>query len=291
MRRDFHLGRRQHPSAELVRRSGASRGQRTRARTEALHRDLGGLQVAPQSCGAAAERRGNPKPKTDGLKKSYPSMAALRPANKGRQRPAELAEPRDGAEENPGSQNTRRAQKRASVSRAADRIRQAAKRNPDERPVALLHHVAVSELAEAFHSLKSNFAAGMGAASGAPAGRCATRPECRLRGHGPATAWAWDAHPWCRCTSPRTACRGRPAFRAERPAIVRGNSLSKVIFPQTPAGMRNPRHTNAAGARRVLVEERLLLLGSEGTDHATAVCVVHGSETTCNGGRIDIIAV
>ena len=85
----------------------------------------------------------------------------MRPANKGRQRPAEPVEPRAGAEGSPGSQSTRRAQKRASVSQAADRIRQAAKRNPDERLVALLHHVTVPVLEEAFHSLKRDVAAGV----------------------------------------------------------------------------------------------------------------------------------
>ena len=85
----------------------------------------------------------------------------MKPANKGRQRPAEPVEPRAGAEGNPGSQSTRRAQKRASVSQAADRIRQAAKGNPDERLVALLHHITVPVLEEAFHSLKRDVAAGV----------------------------------------------------------------------------------------------------------------------------------
>ena len=95
------------------------------------------------------------------LKKSDPAVVAMRPANKGRQRPAELVEPRAGAEGNPESQSTRRAQKRASVTQAADRIRQAAKRNPDERLVALLHHITVPVLEEAFHSLKRDAAAGV----------------------------------------------------------------------------------------------------------------------------------
>ena len=37
----------------LVRRRKASRGPRTMTRAEALHRDLRGLQIAPQSSGAA----------------------------------------------------------------------------------------------------------------------------------------------------------------------------------------------------------------------------------------------
>ena len=95
------------------------------------------------------------------LKKSDPAIVAVKPANKGRQRPAERVEPRAGAEGNPGSRSRRRAQKRESLSHEADRIRQAAKRNPEERLVALLHHVTVPVLAEAFHSLKSDVAAGV----------------------------------------------------------------------------------------------------------------------------------
>ena len=54
-----------------------------------------------------------------------------------------------------------RAQKREIMSHEADRIRQATKRNPKERLVALLHHITVPALMEAFHSLKSDVAAGV----------------------------------------------------------------------------------------------------------------------------------
>ena len=85
----------------------------------------------------------------------------MKPANKGLPGPAEPGERRAGPKGNPGSQSSCRAQKRGSESQAADRIRQAAKRNPEERLVALLHHITVSVLAEAFHSLKSDVAAGV----------------------------------------------------------------------------------------------------------------------------------
>ena len=47
------------------------------------------------------------------------------------------------------------------MSHWADRIRQAAKRNPDERLVALYHHITVPVLSESFYSLKSDVAAGV----------------------------------------------------------------------------------------------------------------------------------
>ena len=95
------------------------------------------------------------------LKKSDPAIVARKRANKGRQRPAEPVEPRAGAKGNPESQSRHRAQKRGSLSQAADRIRQAAKRNPEERLTALLHHITPEALTEAFHALKSDVAAGV----------------------------------------------------------------------------------------------------------------------------------
>lgn len=95
------------------------------------------------------------------LKKSDSAIVAMKQANKGRQCPAEPVEPRAGAKRNSGSRSMRRAQKRVSVSQAATRIRQAVKRNPEERLVALLHHITVPALAEAFYSLKSDAAAGV----------------------------------------------------------------------------------------------------------------------------------
>ncbi len=47
------------------------------------------------------------------------------------------------------------------MSQAGARIRKAVKRNPEERLVALLHHITVPVLAEAFYSLKSDVAAGV----------------------------------------------------------------------------------------------------------------------------------
>ena len=98
---------------------------------------------------------------TKSLEKSDSVIVAVKQANKGRQRSAEPVEPRAGAKGNPESLSMSRAQKRGIMSHGADRIRQAAKRNPDERLVALLHHITVPVLSEAFYSLKSDVAAGV----------------------------------------------------------------------------------------------------------------------------------
>ena len=98
---------------------------------------------------------------TKSLEKSDSAIVAVKQANKGRQRSAEPVEPRAGAKGNSESLSMSRAQKREIMSHEADRIRQATKRNPKERLVALLHHITVPALMEAFHSLKSDVAAGV----------------------------------------------------------------------------------------------------------------------------------
>ena len=70
-------------------------------------------------------------------------------------------ERRAGAKGNAGQQSTLRAQDRAGVSQALDRIRQAARHKKKERFTALLHHVNVETLRLAFNALKRNAAPGV----------------------------------------------------------------------------------------------------------------------------------
>src|SRR6202046_682717 len=76
-----------------------------------------------------------------GREKSDPEIVAMKPANYAAPAAAELAERRAGTKGNAGQQSTLRAQDRAGVSQALDRIRQAARHNKKERFTALLHHV------------------------------------------------------------------------------------------------------------------------------------------------------
>jgi RNA-directed DNA polymerase len=92
--------------------------------------------------------------------KSDLAIVAVKPANNSGQPDAEWAEPRAGAEGNAGQQRTRRAQDRASVSQALDRIRKAAKERKKERFTALLHHVDVPMLRTAFYALRRDAAPG-----------------------------------------------------------------------------------------------------------------------------------
>lgn len=74
---------------------------------------------------------------------------------------AERMEPRAGAERNASPQNTVRTQGRDAVSRAQARIREAVERNPQEKLTALLHHITVDTLRDAFFSLKKKAAVGV----------------------------------------------------------------------------------------------------------------------------------
>jgi len=96
----------------------------------------------------------------NGREKSDSVVVAVKSTNNGTQVPAEPMEPRTEPKGNPGGQSTRRTQCRESASQAADRIRQFVRREPRERLTALLHHVSVDALRQAFFELKKDAAAG-----------------------------------------------------------------------------------------------------------------------------------
>src|SRR3954447_16137793 len=106
-----------------------------------------------------------------GREKADPEVVAIRPnaCGMGREKPAnkavptaaELVERRAGTKGNAGRQSTLRAQDRAGVSQALDRIRQAARHDKKERFTALLHHINPETLRLAFNALKKDAAPGV----------------------------------------------------------------------------------------------------------------------------------
>jgi RNA-directed DNA polymerase len=96
-----------------------------------------------------------------GRGKSDHAIVAVKPANKAEQSAAEPVEPRAGTEGNAGQQSTGRAQSRETVSQALERIRQAARQRKKERFTALLHHVSVDLLRQAFFEIKKDAAPGV----------------------------------------------------------------------------------------------------------------------------------
>src|SRR5712675_281279 len=93
--------------------------------------------------------------------KSDPAVVAVKPTNKAERSVAELVEPRARAEGNASRQSTHRAQNRACVSQALERIRQAARQRKKDKFTTLLHHISTDHLEQAFLELKEDAAAGV----------------------------------------------------------------------------------------------------------------------------------
>ena len=105
-----------------------------------------------------------------GHEKSDLAIVAAKPANKA-ERPtaeasagasaAELVERRAGTKGNADQQSTYRTQSRVSVEQALERIRKVARERKKERFTALLHHISIDLLEEAFYELKEDAAPGV----------------------------------------------------------------------------------------------------------------------------------
>ena len=93
--------------------------------------------------------------------KSDSVVVAGKPTNKAERSAAEPVEPRTETKGNAGQQNTRRAQDRASVSQALERLRQAARQGKKERFTSLLHHVDRAMLRTEFYAMKRDAAPGV----------------------------------------------------------------------------------------------------------------------------------
>ena len=105
-----------------------------------------------------------------GHEKSDSAIVAAKPANKANEPIAEpsaganVAEPVERRAEtkgNAGHQSTCRAQNRISVTHALERIRKVAREKKKERFTALLHHIGIDLLEEAFYQVKEDAAPGV----------------------------------------------------------------------------------------------------------------------------------
>lgn len=96
-----------------------------------------------------------------GSEKSDSAIVATKSANKAARAAAEWVEPRAGTKGNAEQPRTQRTQRRASVSPGLDRVRDAARQRKKEKFTALLHHVTVDLLRDAFLALKRRAAPGV----------------------------------------------------------------------------------------------------------------------------------
>ena len=93
--------------------------------------------------------------------KSDSAIVAAKPTNKAGATAAESVEPRAGTERNAEEQSTHRTLGRERVSQALQRVRQAARQRKKEKFTALLHHLSIDLLREAFLALKRDAAPGV----------------------------------------------------------------------------------------------------------------------------------
>ena len=96
-----------------------------------------------------------------GRGKSDSAIVAVKPTNKVERSAAEPVEPRAEAKGNADQQSTGRMPSRGTVEQALERIRQTARERKKERFTALLHHVSIEHLGQAFGELKQNAAPGV----------------------------------------------------------------------------------------------------------------------------------
>jgi hypothetical protein len=115
----------------------------------------------PFGTGKGPHRKGEePKPMMHEREKSDPFKVGKKPANNPGQLGAESVDRREGAEGNAVEPRTCRTPSRESVLQGLDRVRQAAKARKKERFTALLHHVSVELLKDAYSWLKRDAATG-----------------------------------------------------------------------------------------------------------------------------------
>ena len=161
---------------------------------------------------------------THGRGKSDSAIVAAKPTNKTGQPDAESVERRAGTEGNVDQQSTRRTQIRERVTKALDRVRQAARQRKKERFAALLHHVNVDSLRTAFYALKRRAAPGV---DGMTWQEYEADLEARLEDlHGRVHRGAYRPQPSRRTYIPKADGRQRPlAIAALEDKIVQGATV------------------------------------------------------------------
>ena len=143
-----------------------------------------------------------------GREKSDLAIVAEKPANKDARVSAEPVEPRAGAEGNTVEADTHRTLSRARVSHGLDRVRQAARENRTERFTALLHHVTIEALRQAYLGLQPEAAAGVDGVTWRDYGQDLERKLADL--HARVHRGAYRAQPSRRHYIPKPDGRRRP---------------------------------------------------------------------------------
>jgi group II intron reverse transcriptase/maturase len=135
-------------------------------------------------------------------------MVPTKPPNKVGPSTAEVVEERGLAKENASQQNTHRTQRRGRVPSALDGVRRVARRDKKVKFTALLHHVTVDRLRQAFEDVNKKAAAGV---DGVTWEQYQANLEENLRGlHGRLRRGAYRVKPSRRVYIPKADGRQRP---------------------------------------------------------------------------------
>jgi group II intron reverse transcriptase/maturase len=122
-------------------------------------------EISPPSGIGTSDRigkAGGRDPMMNGREKSDGSVVPAKPSNKAGQPAAEMVEGRDPAKGNSGQADTCRTQRRDHhVPSGLDRVREIARRDREARFTALLHHVDVDLLRQAYYRLKPKASPGV----------------------------------------------------------------------------------------------------------------------------------
>ena len=156
--------------------------------------------------------------------KSDSGIIATKPTNKAGRPAAEPVERRPGTKRNAEQQSTLRTQGRERVTQALKRVRQAARQRKKEKFTALLHHVSVDTLREAFYALKRKAAPGVDGVTWEDYG---VGLEPRLRDlHARVQRGAYRPQPSRRTYIPKADGKQRPlAIAALEDKIVQGATV------------------------------------------------------------------
>src|SRR5246127_3940181 len=197
-----------------------------------------------------------------GHEKSDSVIVAAKPANKAEQPAAEPVEPRAETKGNASQQSTCRTQSRVSVSQALERIRRIARERKKERFTALLHHLSIDLLEEAFFELKEDAAPGVDRLTWTD---YEADLECKLEDlHDRVQRGAYRALPSRRVYIPKPDGRQRPLAVAaledkivQRAVVALLNTIYEEDFLGFSYGFRPGRGThNALDALCVGIDSR-----------------------------------
>ena len=162
-----------------------------------------------------------------GDEKSDPAVVATKPANASGRPDGERVERRAGAKENASQDGTPRTPSRIGASHGLDRVRQAARLKKEERFTALLHHVDVDRLRDAYFALKREAAPGVDGMTWEDYGQDL---EARLEDlHGRVHRGSYRAQPSRRRYIPKPDGRQRPLGIAALEDKIVQRGLAEVL--------------------------------------------------------------